>query len=314
MSSYNSNLDYIFQPKYPQKLWSKSRWHLNENIYYFLPILNLSCGILTIKNRFNGLGDTLLQGMLAKNLCLEYPNIRINCISPHPNLLEGISFIHSINNPETFWSIDFWYLDSMDMSKASAYILDPLFEKLGLQQIVYQPEILFENKDLEIASKLISQCKKPVITINTQTKEFTKNWPKQHWEHLILLLTEHFDIIQIGDEQEISLNNVLRLAGKLSIRETAALLSLCNIHIGGVSFLMHLARAVNTPAVIIYGGRETVENSGYSENINLYKNLECSPCWIHSSEGERCPNDMKCMKQIRPKEVLKAVTKIVENN
>jgi ADP-heptose:LPS heptosyltransferase len=73
---------------------------------------------------------------------------------------------------------------------------------------------------------------------------------------------------------------------------------------GVVSFLMHAANGVDVPAVIVYGGRETPANSGYRENINLYVKMECSPCWLHDSHGDRCTHDLECMRRITVEHVL----------
>jgi len=70
-----------------------------------------------------------------------------------------------------------------------------------------------------------------------------------------------------------------------------------------VGGLMHLARAADCPAVIVYGGREPVRLAGYSANINLVNQPPCSPCYLTTP----CPYDLPCMKAVTPAEVLAAV-------
>jgi ADP-heptose:LPS heptosyltransferase len=41
---------------------------------------------------------------------------------------------------------------------------------------------------------------------------------------------------------------------------------------------MHIAAAVQTPAVVIYGGYIDPVCTGYPGNINLYSPVECDPC------------------------------------
>ena len=43
---------------------------------------------------------------------------------------------------------------------------------------------------------------------------------------------------------------------------------------------MHMARAVDCPSVIVYGGRLRPDQIGYICNENLYNAVECSPCWL----------------------------------
>ena len=89
------------------------------------------------------------------------------------------------------------------------------------------------------------------------------------------------------------------LRGKTTLRESAAILSRSLAFVGQVGFLMHLARAVECRAVILYGGREHPSQSGYSCNENLYSEVGCSPCWRLNS----CPYDKECMRRISAADV-----------
>ena len=77
--------------------------------------------------------------------------------------------------------------------------------------------------------------------------------------------------------------------------------------IGQVGFLMHLARAVETRSVIIYGGREKAWQSGYPCNENIETNPICSPCW----QNNGCDFNRKCLSDISVEMVLKAVEKLI---
>jgi ADP-heptose:LPS heptosyltransferase len=66
---------------------------------------------------------------------------------------------------------------------------------------------------------------------------------------------------------------------------------------------MHLARAVECPSVIVYGGRELPELTGYPCNVNLARRPPCAPCWQRS----RCDFDRVCTDAILPAEVANAI-------
>ncbi len=70
---------------------------------------------------------------------------------------------------------------------------------------------------------------------------------------------------------------------------------------------MHAANGVDVPSVIIYGGSRPPGCLGYAENVNLYVDIECAPCWLHDSHGDKCPFAVKCMPMITPEMVLAAV-------
>jgi ADP-heptose:LPS heptosyltransferase len=68
---------------------------------------------------------------------------------------------------------------------------------------------------------------------------------------------------------------------------------------------MHLARAVECPSVIIFGGREAPWQSGYTCNTNLYTAEPCAPCWLWN----KCDYNRICMDKITAADVILAVDK-----
>lgn len=130
-----------------------------------------------------------------------------------------------------------------------------------------------------------------------------KEWFIERFQAVVDALKSRFQFIQIGSAESPRIGNTLDLRGKTSLRETAALLSQARLFIGQVGFLMHLARAVECRAAIVFGGRETPALTGYIANENLYTPLPCSPCW----QRNKCDFDRDCMKQITVNAVLAAV-------
>ena len=98
------------------------------------------------------------------------------------------------------------------------------------------------------------------------------------------------------------------MRGKTDIRQTAAILSHALLLISHVGFIMHLARSVDCRTVIIYGGREKPDQSGYACFENIYSAIECSPCWLHNT----CHYDKKCMQIISAQMVQDAVLKQIK--
>ena len=276
-----------------------------------LSILNYLCQRLTIKNLFNGIGDTLLLTVVIQEIKYRYPNIELNIITEFPEILKNLNGIYSINYPETYWSLDFAYFKVRNDKLHNENILKEFFQNIHIKTYRYSPIFKLSEQEIKNASDRLSTINEPFITINTYSKEDTKNWPSAYWQLIINEYKENFTIIQIGDENEPHLENVIRWAGTLSLRESCAILEKASFHLGIVSFLMHVAHALNTKSIIIYGGRETPQNSGYEENINLTNPIECSPCWIHTTEGDICPYDNKCMKEISPATVLEEIRKFI---
>jgi len=115
----------------------------------------------------------------------------------------------------------------------------------------------------------------------------------------------------LGDEKEPIFEGVHRYAGKLSMRESAAILSKASYFIGPDSLLMHIANGLDIPGTIIFGGSRPTGCFGYSENINLSSVPECSPCWIH--EGyESCDHDFICMNSISSADVINSIDTLLK--
>ena len=92
-----------------------------------------------------------------------------------------------------------------------------------------------------------------------------------------------------------------------TLREAAAVLLHSSVFIGLVGFLMHLAKAVGTRSVIVYGGREHPSQSGYADNVNLYTDLPCAPCWYWNHS----PYSRECMRRIQAADVIGAVRALI---
>ena len=131
----------------------------------------------------------------------------------------------------------------------------------------------------------------------------TKEWYPERFQLVVDRLKGEMNFVQIGHPNDPLLAGTVDLRGKTTIRETAAIIAGSELFVGLVGFPMHLARAVDCPAVIVYGGRELPSQSGYSLNTNLTGHTEYSPCWRWND----CPCQRACMNQISVDQVCDAI-------
>lgn len=134
-----------------------------------------------------------------------------------------------------------------------------------------------------------------------------KEWGADRMQLVVEDLRHRMEIVQVGATSDPALQHVTDLRGRTTIREAAAILSGASAFVGMVGFLMHLARAVGTPSVIVYGGREHPSQSGYPGNLNLFTVMGCAPCWLWN----RCPYDRECLQRIRPEDVVAGVDAVL---
>jgi hypothetical protein len=137
-----------------------------------------------------------------------------------------------------------------------------------------------------------------------------KQWFVERFQSVVDLLSSSFDIVQLGSRTDPPLLNVKDLRGVTTVRETSAILANARLYIGAVGFLMHLARAVDCPSVVVFGGREAPWQSGYACNVNLFTAVECAPCWRWNT----CDFDRICMRAIKPGDVVRGVEQLLDQS
>jgi ADP-heptose:LPS heptosyltransferase len=288
-------------------LSTKFAWHGNRLILRNLWLLNTVAGRLTVVDQFSTPGDTVMCGTICRAVKARFPRLRLNVITRNPDLLECDPAIDELNGPKGFCHLAFEYLGILEGRASKGNVLAPTLGAVGIREFKYKARIFLRPEELEAARRRLGPVDRPIVSINVMSKELAKVWRMDYWQELIRRLQEKFTLIQIGDDKEPSFPGVRSFGGKLSKRESMALIALAKVHVGPDSFLMHAANGVDVPSVIIYGGSRPAACLGYAENRNLYVQLECSPCWLHTTRNEHCPHEMKCMTMISVDEVHQAV-------
>ena len=99
-------------------------------------------------------------------------------------------------------------------------------------------------------------------------------------------------------------HRALNSSGKTSLKELSFLLSLSDLMITTDSGPMHIASAMGTPTVALFGPTAPWRTGPYSNNAIVLRNsISCSPCF------KRKCNSKSCMDRISVEEVLDAVDK-----
>lgn len=267
-------------------------------------------------------GDSLGDNMLITTLCVALlqrgqNNIWIKC--DHAFLFEnnpGVKLVLPFNALLStavlkIFKAKIVYLNYTTYSPTTDRDLPPekhivlkMADSLGIRgELTNKPVFYltpYEEKKGYIASKQI------VIATSTSGAKFpmqNKEWIVERYQEIVDRFSDSYQFVQLGAKDDFPLRNVTDLRGRTTIRESAAILKNSLMVITHVGFLMHLARAVDCRAVIIYGGREKPEQSGYACFENLYTDIECSPCWLHN----RCDFARRCMRQISTDMVAQAM-------
>lgn len=155
-----------------------------------------------------------------------------------------------------------------------------------------------------------------LVALAPGAKWRSKRWPERYYAGLAdVLSADGYGVLVLGSAEERPLleriaepaadsGSVVPLTGGL--REIAALLSLCDAAVCNDSGLMHLAAAVATPAVGLFG--PTAPHFGFAPygegHSALWLGLECSPCSLHGDKPCRIAERAPCFERMEPAHVL----------
>jgi ADP-heptose:LPS heptosyltransferase len=130
--------------------------------------------------------------------------------------------------------------------------------------------------DLALTSEELQQARlfiaavmqdKPFIVCSIGTKLAVNDWGQDHWKEFIKTLSasyRDYGLIFIGVQEEYERSDELlkswqgarlNLCGKLTVRESAAVLSISRLFVGHDSGPMHLAAATGITCVAIFSRR-----------------------------------------------------------
>lgn len=149
-----------------------------------------------------------------------------------------------------------------------------------------------------------------------------RRWSQDNWKDLAKGFLDKYKgckIVLTGSSQDAGFaepllnisSDVVSFCGKLSVEENTALLSICDLVISGDTGPLHIATAVGTPAIGLYGAAPVSRTGPYGENcIALKSDRACVPC-----NRRKCRYIRKdelyspCMLDITPEMVINATAK-----
>lgn len=170
----------------------------------------------------------------------------------------------------------------------------------------------------EIKEKIFLDTDKPVIGFNmgANSARQGRKWPLKHWKELAEKIINNHDykIILTGSQEDSELAEELvkispeitSFCGKLSIAQTAALLSKCSLVISGDTGPLHIATAIGTQVLGLYGSMPPERTGPYGEgHFVLTADNKCIPCNRRKCKYTENKNqDTPCMEGITPDQVL----------
>jgi heptosyltransferase-2 len=199
-----------------------------------------------------------------------------------------------------------------------------LLEPLGIPLSLTQPALYVSAEEQQTAKELLRSLgidpeKHVIIGINPGAAfGSAKCWLPERFKNVTDRLLKHpeYVVIYFGDAAGAPLVNaicqgmperVLNLAGKTNLRELVALIQQCKVFLTNDSGPMHIAAALKTPLVALFGSTSDIKTGpSYGNAKVIHKHVECSPCYKRV-----CPIDFRCMKRIEVDEVYQALEDMI---
>ena len=155
-----------------------------------------------------------------------------------------------------------------------------------------------------------------LIALNLGTTWRTKRWDIANFAAVIeqiARLAPDVRIVLTGSSNELALVDalptslpIINLVGKTSILQLGALLERCEVCLTCDSGPMHIAAAVGTPTVALFGPTDPVRHKPYGTGHTVIEeHIECRSCYKRTCYRQDAP--YLCMTKIDTAEVVKAL-------
>ncbi len=159
----------------------------------------------------------------------------------------------------------------------------------------------------------------PLVCIHPGSGTQVKQWDMAKWASVADTLSEQLDarIILTGSDKEIPLvqqiaagmtQSPILMAGDTQVGQLGALFARSKVVLGSDSGPLHLAAAVGTPTVALYGPANPLEFGTWgapNKHIILTSDIPCRPCGILDWSGDD-PENHPCVTEITVGRVLEA--------
>jgi len=195
-----------------------------------------------------------------------------------------------------------------------------LIEPLGKVETTIPPHIFIRGEDRKWADQMLRGFGllegRPLIGINPgATYGIAKCWYPSRFGELGKRLFKRWKATALifGREEEQAIaKEILKfledggidLTGQTHLLQLAALLERCHLLITNDTGTMHVATAVGTPVVALFGSTDHIATGPLGEgDVVVRKEVPCSPCLKRV-----CPTDHRCMELITVDEVEEIVS------
>ncbi len=196
---------------------------------------------------------------------------------------------------------------------------------LGLEPKASPLVLRTSHQDEEDAARLLAEegldagSPSPLVMFHPGARYWFKAWPAERFATLADRLTDAYGcrVLVGGDVRDRQAADEIRartrsapavLAGRTTLLQFAAVLKRCSLFVGNDNGPMHMAAALGTPVVALFGPSDPSVWGPRGMKIEvLYKGLDCRRCFHPTCKR----GEDNCMRQISVDEVFTAAGRLL---
>jgi heptosyltransferase-2 len=135
------------------------------------------------------------------------------------------------------------------------------------------------------------------------------DWAIERWNAKILIFGSKQEKIICDTVSNTMNHTAINLCGKTDLGKAMALIKSCDLFLSNDSGLMHIAGALKTPLVAIFGSTNPKATGPVgSKSIIVRHDIKCAPCL-----KPVCPKEFHCMLEISAEEVWNELANLKNN-
>jgi len=159
-----------------------------------------------------------------------------------------------------------------------------------------------------------------IVLLHPSTAFFTKQWSIENFARTVEFLAEKgLQTVAVGSKSENRVLDDLKRLSKvpvttfddLSLPEITALASKAKLFVGNDSGIAHIAAAVNTPSVVVFGSSNRDHWRPWTDAPNeiVFEEFACQPC-----PGYECKEfgEPRCILSVSTASVVAAIERILD--
>lgn len=237
--------------------------------------------------RQDALGDVLCTEPVAAGLRWKYPKAHIELLTRCPEVMATCPHLDDVSaNPNIR---NEWWDEVHDLTLC--YERNPgmhLVEAYCRQVRVPWVKPAYRIRDDANRYRVRIHASRPMIALCADGSWPNRTWSLDRFRELASWLSMSAHIVELGTKRWLHTGVGESLIGLTKVHDAAAILSQAALFVGCDGFLYHLASAVGTPSVILWGATHPYKRVHDPRSIPvLRKDLPCQGCH-HRLPAPRC--------------------------